>query len=65
MLQSISGDTGFGGLLSRLGNSQNTPPQVDQNVRIEAHFPNVTNSDEIERAFDNLVNQAAQYAFRF
>ena len=38
--------------------------QVEQNVHIEASFPNVTQSNEIEMAFDNLVNKASQYANR-
>ena len=38
--------------------------QVEQNVHIEASFPNVTQSSEIEMAFDNLVNKASQYANR-
>ncbi|MCC8173198.1 MAG: hypothetical protein LIO65_02040 [Odoribacter sp.] len=37
---------------------------LDQNVHIEANFPNVTNSSEIEDAFNNLVNVASQYAYR-
>ena len=37
---------------------------LDQHVTIDAHFPNVTNSGEIENAFGNLVNLAAQYANR-
>ena len=38
--------------------------QIDQNVHIEATFPNVTDHNEIEMAFDNLVNKASQYANR-
>lgn len=38
--------------------------QLEQNVHIEASFPNVTQSSEIEMAFDNLVNKASQYANR-
>lgn len=34
----------------------------DQQVHIDANFPNVTNSAEIESAFNNLVNIAAQRA---
>ncbi len=34
--------------------------QLDQNVYIEAHFPGVQNSSEIEAALNNLVNAAAQ-----
>ena len=37
---------------------------LDQNVHIEASFPNVQNHDEIEMAFDNLINKASQYANR-
>lgn len=33
---------------------------VEQDVHIEASFPNVTNSNEIENALNNLVNAAAQ-----
>ena len=38
--------------------------QLEQNVHIEANFPNVTQSSEIEMAFDNLVNKASQYINR-
>ena len=34
-----------------------------QHVTIDAHFPNVTNHNEIEKAFKNLVNMASQYAY--
>ena len=33
---------------------------LEQNVHIEAQFPNVTNSKEIEDALNNLVNSASQ-----
>lgn len=35
---------------------------VEQYVRIEAHFPDVTSADEIEAALNNLVNDAYQHA---
>ena len=35
---------------------------LDQNVQITAEFPNVTNHNEIEEAFNSLVNRAAQFA---
>lgn len=35
--------------------------ELKQNVEIQAMFPSVTNSNEIEDAFNNLVNAAAQY----
>ena len=37
---------------------------LDQNVHIEADFPNVTDKNEIIEAFDDLVNLASQYANR-
>ena len=36
-----------------------------QNVSIEAHFPNVVDHNEIEQAFNNLANYAAQNAYNF
>ena len=45
------------------GNIDNSST-LDQTVTIEANFPNATNHNEIELAFDNLVNKAAQYANR-
>lgn len=37
---------------------------LNQNVHIEASFPNVQNSNEIENAFNNLINTASQYAYK-
>ena len=37
---------------------------LEQDVHIEAHFPNAQNSHEIEDAFNNLVNIASQRAYR-
>lgn len=34
---------------------------LEQNVHIEASFPNATSHQEIEQAFDNLINLASQY----
>ena len=52
-------------------NSHNTataiPTQdqtLEQNVKIEASFPNVKNSNDIEQALNNLVNTASMYAMR-
>ena len=36
---------------------------LDQNVIIEANFPNASNRNEIEAAFENLVNRASQHAY--
>ena len=41
-----------------------TEGELNQNVHIEAEFPNVTDHNEIEQAFGNLVNMASQYANR-
>ena len=37
---------------------------LEQIVTIHAEFPNATNHNEIEEAFNNLVNRASQYANR-
>ena len=46
-----------------LGKINNQNDIVDQNVRIEANFPNVTDKYEIQEAINNLVNLASQKAF--
>lgn len=38
--------------------------QVEQNIVINADFPNASNREEIAAAFDNLLNRASQYANR-
>ena len=45
-----------------LMNNLATTSQLDQNVHIEANFPNVTQHTEIEQAFENLVNMASMRA---
>ena len=59
-LQSANGYGGIGNLLAPAisGLSQ----ILEQQVTISAEFPNVTDHYEIEEAFNNLVNKAAQYA---
>lgn len=37
---------------------------LEQNVKIEANFPNVSNANEIEAAFNNLINMASQRVMR-
>ena len=59
-------------LNSQLGNMLSTPhlsnlnngETLEQQVHIEASFPNVTNHNEIEEAFNNLINISSQYANR-
>ena len=38
--------------------------RLEQSVSIEAHFPSVSDRNEIEEAFNNLINTASQYANR-
>lgn len=42
----------------------NNKQPIEQNVKIEASFPNVTDRYEIEQAFNSLINDASQYANR-
>lgn len=55
---------GLGNIGVGLSNLNLFPGTMDQNVNIQASFPNVTNHNEIEEALTNLVNKASQYAFR-
>lgn len=41
-----------------------TNANLDQNVHIEASFPNVESHTEIETALNNLINSASQYVNR-
>ena len=52
---------GFGDLTSFLVDHTG---KLEQQVTITANFPNVVNHTEIEEAFSNLVNMAAQFANR-
>ena len=55
-LSAISANTG--------GNLSANADTLEQTVHIDAQFPNVTNSSEIEDALNNLVNRAAQHITR-
>ena len=37
---------------------------LEQNVTIHAEFPGVSDRNEIQEAFNNLINAASQYANR-
>ena len=53
------------GLLSTPYYTNNTETQtLEQQVHIEASFPNVQDRHEIEDAFNNLINRAAQFVNR-
>jgi hypothetical protein len=55
----------LGGLTNRNKLKNDLPNEtIEQNVKIEASFPNVNSKREIEEAFDNLVNLAAQKVLR-
>lgn len=58
MLSGI-GTQGIG--LNQLDSSGNA---FEQNVHIEATFPNVSNTYEIESALTNLVNAATQHVHK-
>ena len=47
-----------------IGNINNVE-QLDQNVHIEANFPNVTQHTQIEQALQNLVNMASMRASKY
>ena len=61
-LQAISAQVG--GILSSPSMTNNATSTIEQNVHIEASFPNATNHSEIEEAFNNLINISSQYANR-
>ena len=54
----------IGGILSTPGFHGGDGGTLEQNVKIEATFPNVQDHNEIEEAFNNLINKASQYANR-
>lgn len=63
LLSSLTGNINLPSVLTQLNGAAAQETQLDQNVRIEAHFPNATNHSEIEKAFENIVNRASQFAY--
>ena len=62
LLSNINSSTDF---INTIGfGSGNNNQTLEQNVHIEASFPNVTDHFEIEQALNNLVNRASQFAFK-
>ena len=59
-----SANAQWSGLLSTptFGNYGSEP--LEQNVHIEASFPGVTDKNQIEEAFNDIINLASQYANR-
>ena len=61
-LQAAAYNTGASGFsIGQLANSNQT---LQQDVTIHADFPNVRDHNEIEEAFNNLINRAVQFANR-
>ena len=70
ILRSVMSSLG-GSMASRISdikngfsNAINTDSEIEQNVHIDATFPNVDSKREIEEAFTELVNLAAQRALK-
>lgn len=62
-LNALSSAGGFASLMQTGVHSNKETLQ--QEVHIEAHFPNATDKNQIEEAFKDIVNLAAQYANSF
>ena len=68
-VRSIVDSIGSNGMINSLalaagGISGSFGSMLDQNVHIEANFPNVQSHTEIEMAINNLINSASQYVNR-
>ena len=61
-LQSLNSQ--IGGLLTSPRLQEMQSQMLEQSVKIEAIFPGVSDRNELEEAFNNLINQASQYANR-
>lgn len=59
IMQGVSG-LQFKAMLNNPQISNTNSGTLEQDVHIEANFPNVVNAEEIEEAFNNLVNLASQ-----
>ena len=55
MLSKLAGVSATG-----YSNQNTTNSALEQNVHIQAEFPNVKDASEIEEALNNLVNKASQ-----
>ena len=62
-LEALHSSQGLGMSFSQASLSSSAG-QLEQMVTIEAHFPAVQDRNEIEEAFNNLINTASQYANR-
>ena len=64
MIDLQSANAQYAGNIVSPGFSELQSDTLEQNVHIEASFPNVTDKNEIEEAFKDIVNLASQYANR-
>lgn len=63
-LNALSASNGLNSIIHGAGHFNGGNNTLQQEVTIHAQFPNVTERNEIEKAFDNLINKASQYANR-
>ena len=59
-----SANAQLGGALTSPGIHNNGSQVIEQQVHIEANFPGISDRNELEEAFNNLINKASQYANR-
>ena len=64
MIDLQSATAQLGGLLTTPRYAEAMNEIIEQNVHIEASFPAVQDRNEIEEAFNTLINRASQYANR-
>ena len=66
IISSINAQASMAGAVSMFASSSfdKRSDVLEQEVTIHAEFPNVTQRNEIEEAFNNLINRASQYANR-
>ena len=62
-LNALQASYGFGNLVPATINENNSQT-IEQDVHITAEFPYATDHNEIEQAFQTLINKASQYANR-
>lgn len=63
-LNAIAAGSIFASPNSAYKSSFGSRDSLEQNVRIQAEFPNVSDHNEIEEALNNLIERAAQFAGR-
>ena len=68
LINSFGASSGLNNIINSIANASQLAMAgagtMDQNVHIEANFPNVQSHSEIELALNNLINSASQYVNR-